>query len=74
MSDRKCVNCRHNIRIPKNGGIECYCEIDNDYISYVYCFEHWCRRWAKDHKFDKTPTVIEAEEDIPMKYFEAGGK
>lgn len=52
MSDRKCVNCRHNIRIPKKTYVECRCEIDNHYIGYVDCFEHWCRRWAKDHKFD----------------------
>lgn len=64
MSDRKCklsasfcVNCRHCLRIPKKTYIETRCEIDDHYIGYVECFEHWCRRWAKDHTFD------EAEED-----------
>ena len=52
MSDRKCVNCRHNKRIPLKRGVECRCEIDDHYISYVACFEGWCRRWAKDHTFD----------------------
>ena len=52
---RCCCNCRHDIRVPRNGNqadIECICEIDGHYIGYIECFEHWCRRWAKDHKFD----------------------
>ena len=52
MSDRKCVNCRHNIRISKRTYIETRCEIDNHYIGYVENFEHWCKHWAKDHKLD----------------------
>ena len=53
MSKRKCVNCRHNIRIPKKTYVECRCEIDNHYIGYVECFERWCRRWAKDRTFEQ---------------------
>lgn len=52
MSERKCVNCRRNKRIPREAGIECRCEADGHYIGYVECFEHWCKKWAKDHKFD----------------------
>lgn len=47
--NRKCVNCRHNIRKEKsNGNIGCVCEITNTNIGYVKCFEHWCRHWAKE--------------------------
>lgn len=47
--ERKCVNCRHNIRKEKpSGNIECVCEITNEHIGYVKCFEGWCRHWAKD--------------------------
>lgn len=53
MSDRKCVNCRHCLRITKKTYVETRCEIDYHYIGYVECFEHWCRRWAKDHTFDE---------------------
>lgn len=49
---RKCVNCRHNKRTQKKTFVECRCDIDDHYIGYVENFEHWCRRWAKDHKFD----------------------
>lgn len=50
---RKTVNCRHCLRIPKKTYVETRCDIDNHYIGYVECFEGWCRRWAKDHTFDK---------------------
>ncbi len=53
MSDRKCVNCRHNKRVDKGTHIECRCDIDNHYIGYVAFFEHWCRHWAEDHKFEE---------------------
>ena len=46
-----CCNCRHNIRCPKDGNrarIECHCDIDNHYIGYVECMEHWCKHWAKE--------------------------
>jgi len=53
MKERVCCNCRHNIRTGEVGNIECHCDIDGHYIGYVECFEHWCRRWAKDHTFDE---------------------
>ena len=43
-----CCNCRHNIRKGEIGSIDCYCDIDNRYISYIDTFEHWCRHWAKE--------------------------
>ena len=49
---RFCVNCGHNIREATHYGIECRCEIDNHRIGYVECFEHWCRRWCKDRKWE----------------------
>ena len=59
--NRKCVNCRHNIRKEKpSGNIECVCEITNEHIGYVKCFEHWCRHWAKDNRLFVCPD--EAEE------------
>ncbi len=50
---RVCCNCGRNIRKEKPHGIECYCELDGHYIGYLECFEHWCRRWKKDRKWDK---------------------
>lgn len=44
---RLCVNCRRNIRKKNEMGIECRCEIDGHYISYVANFTESCRRWAK---------------------------
>jgi len=56
MSDangKVCCNCKHNIRTDSGAYIRCHCDIDGHYIGYVECFEHWCRRWAKSHKFDE---------------------
>lgn len=61
MSTRVCCNCRHNIRVPARSGIETHCEIDGHWISYLECMSGWCRRWAKDHKFDNIP---EPKEEI----------
>lgn len=49
-----CCNCRHNIRTTVDEyHTKCNCDIDGHYIGYVACFEHWCRHWAKNKKFDK---------------------
>lgn len=54
--NRKCVNCRHNIRKEKpSGNIECVCEITNEHIGYVKCLEGWCRHWAKDKRLFVCP-------------------
>lgn len=50
--NRCCCNCRHDIRTETKNGIKCHCEIDGHYIGYIETFDGWCRRWAKDHKFD----------------------
>lgn len=51
---RVCCNCGNNIRIRDNKGtcVRCECVIDGHYIGYLECFEHWCRRWKKDRKWD----------------------
>lgn len=45
-----CCNCRHNIRTQEKDHIRCNCDIDNHYIGYVACMEHWCKHWATDKK------------------------
>ena len=50
---RMCCNCENNIREETASGIENHCAIDGHYIGYVECFEHWCRRWKKDRKWEK---------------------
>lgn len=51
---RVCCNCGNNNRIKDDKGFvtHCECSIDGHYISYIECFEHWCRRWKKDRKWD----------------------
>lgn len=51
MEERKrcCCNCRRNVRVEEHGGVNCYCDVDGHYISYVACFDDWCRHWAKEH-------------------------
>lgn len=49
---RVCCDFRHNIRTGEPTHIKCHCEIDGHYIGYVACFEHWCRRWAKEKKWE----------------------
>ena len=50
---RVCCNCGNNIRIKddKDMVVENRCDIDNHYIGYCECFEHWCNRWRKDRKW-----------------------
>lgn len=51
---RVCCNCGNNVRIKQeNGHVKCKCSIDGHYIGYIECFEHWCRRWKRDRKWDK---------------------
>lgn len=54
MAERKrvCCNCGNNIRKGEIGNIKCYCAIDGHYIDYIACFEHWCRRWKKERKWE----------------------
>lgn len=51
---RVCCNCGNNNRIKDDKGFvtHCECDIDGRYIGYIECFEHWCRRWKKDRKWD----------------------
>ena len=62
--NRKCVNCRHNIRKEKpSGNIQCVCEITNSHIGYVKCFEGWCRHWAKQKDGKEAKFIIVDELD-----------
>ena len=64
MSERKYVNCRHNIRKEKpSGNIECVCEITNEHIGYVKCFEGWCRHWAKQKDGKEAKFIVIDELD-----------
>ena len=46
--ERCCCNCGNNIRY----GSVCHCSVDGHYIGYIECFEQWCKRWRKEHKWD----------------------
>ena len=72
--NRKCVNCRHNIRIEKpSGNIKCVCEITNSHIGYVKCFEGWCKHWAKQ-KDGKEAKFIAVDEFDRMEQTALKGK
>lgn len=86
--NRKCVNCRHNIRKEKpSGNIECVCEITNSHIGYVKCFEGWCRHWAKQkdgkeakfvfvddfHTVELTEETIKSLEELRQKIYDKLG-
>lgn len=43
---RCCCNCGNRVLRECNS----YCKIDGNYISYVMCFEGWCKHWCKDKK------------------------
>lgn len=43
-----CCNCRHNVRVEKDGHIKNICEVKNKYMGYVPAMEGWCRHWAKE--------------------------
>lgn len=52
MRKRCCCNCGHNQRV-RNARNERLidhneCNLDEHRISYVACFEHWCRHWKKE--------------------------
>lgn len=47
-----CCNCRHCKRIIKEHGkrIECRCDRDNAYLTYMNVMSYWCRHWAKERE------------------------
>ena len=51
-----CCNCRRCKRVKEKGQVACYCEIDNRYLPYITVMTYWCRRWAKDKKFEEETT------------------
>ena len=48
MKKRVCCNCRHNKRTGIAPRIECHCDLDGSWLSYVTVMTHWCPHWAKD--------------------------
>ena len=65
--NRKCVNCRHNIRKEKpSGNIECVCEITNSHIGYVKCFEGWCRHWANQKSDGKEAKFVVIDDGLEI--------
>lgn len=50
---RVCCNCWNCERVEEKGHINTYCSITGQYITYVQCFEGWCRRWRKERKWDE---------------------
>jgi len=45
--DRRCCNCRHDIRTGEQPNIQNFCDIDGHIIGYVECMTGWCQRWQK---------------------------
>lgn len=44
-----CCNCRHCIRkCDFDNAFRCWCEIDDEYLSYNTVMTGWCRHWAKE--------------------------
>jgi len=61
MSDEKCCcNCLHCARWKTSRGIECHCDLDDNYLGYleVMDIDNHCRKWEKETKWD-----IQAEHD-----------
>ena len=56
-----CCNCRHNIRTGEITNIQCHCDIDGSWLSYVTTMTHSCRRWSEDliHQKFNNLTVID---------------
>lgn len=50
MNKRVCCNCKHNIRTGDIPHIECHCEIDGSYISYLQCIEGTCEKWEAENE------------------------
>ena len=50
---RVCCNCGNNLRI-RNQHLDFHNEraIDGHYISYLDCFDGWCRHWKKEKKHE----------------------
>ena len=49
-----CCSCRHCIRVKKEEyHVECLCDIDGKWLSYLDVMSFWCRRWAKDRSWEE---------------------
>ena len=43
-----CYNCRHNIRSGEITNIECHCDIDGSWLSYITVMTYSCKHWSRD--------------------------
>jgi hypothetical protein len=43
-----CCNCRHNKREPMKDYVECYCDIDGSWLSYITVMTHCCKHWSRE--------------------------
>ncbi len=50
-----CCNCRHCIRTGEITNIQCHCDIDGSWLSYMTVMTHSCRRWSRE----KAETEVE---------------
>ena len=54
QNGKVCCNCQHCIRFLTSEGehsqVGCVCEIDEHYIGYVECMEHWCKQWSNERE------------------------
>ena len=46
-----CCNCRHCISSGEEINIECHCDIDGSWLSYVTAMTHCCRHWSRDKDY-----------------------
>ena len=53
--DEVCNSCVHNIRTDKRTYVDCNCDLDGHYITYMDGFTSRCKHYEKceDHKGDK---------------------
>lgn len=43
-----CCNCKHNIRSGKVPNIECHCDIDGSWLSYLTVMGYKCEKWESE--------------------------
>ena len=43
-----CCNCRHCIRTGEKINIQCHCDIDGSWLSYVTVMTYSCKHWSRE--------------------------
>lgn len=46
--EKVCCNCGHCVRKGEVPNIECYCDIDDKWLSYLTVMEYKCKHWVKE--------------------------